>query len=246
MLSLGYAYPLPWKLMRRFIDGHRLILIAEEPKACIESQLQMSPKVRGRLTGHLPWGPLERSDLVKALESLEKRIEKGPQVYEIAAERGYKGICDDCLYIPLLRALAELDAPVAGDAGCAIRATRKPYESVDVVYGLGSSVGVASGFGKKGVAVIGDFALAHSGLQALINAVWQKREVLVVLLKNDVAAMTGGQESPDLTGLLEGLVPTRRLELPCSEGAIERALSEELAREGPSAVVVEGRCSRYG
>ena len=246
LLSIGYAYPLPWKLMRRFIDGHLLVLVAEEPRPCIESQLRMSPKVRGRLTGHLPFGPLEKSDLVKALENLERRIEKGPQVYESAAERGYTGICDDCPYVPLFRALAELDVPVAGDAGCAIRATRKPYESVDVVYGLGSSVGVASGFGNKGVAVIGDFALAHSGLQGLINTVWRKKEVLVVLLKNDVAAMTGGQEAPDLTHVLEALVPTRYIELPCSEGAIERALSEELAREGASAVVVEGRCSRYG
>ncbi len=245
LLSLGYAYPLPWKLMRRFIDGHRLVLIAEEPKACIESQLQMSPKVRGRLTGHLPWGPLERSDLLKALANLEKRIEKGPQVYESAAERGYEGLCDDCPYVPLFRALAELDVPVAGDAGCSIRATRKPYESVDVVFGLGSSVGVASGFGKKGVAVIGDFALAHSGLQGTINAVWQKRDVLVVLLKNDVAAMTGGQETPDLTGLLETLVPTRWLELPAPEDKIKEMLQEELARPGASAMVAEGRCPKY-
>ncbi|MCX6668367.1 MAG: thiamine pyrophosphate-dependent enzyme [Methanothrix sp.] len=246
LLSIGYAYPLPWKLMRRFIDGHRLVLIAEEPRPCIESQLRMSPKVRGKLTGHLPFGPLEKSDLVKALENLEKRIEKGPQVYESAARRGYTGICDDCPYVPLFRALAELDVPVAGDAGCVIRTTRKPYESVDVVYGLGSSVGVASGFGKKGVAVIGDFALAHSGLQGLINTVWRKKEVLVVLLKNDVAAMTGGQETPDLTRLLETLVPTRWLELPAPEEEIEKVLREELARPGASAVVAEGRCSRCG
>jgi len=244
LLSIGYAYPLPWKLMRRFIDGHRLVLVAEEPEPHIESQLRMSPKVRGKLTGHLPFGPLEKSDLVKALENLEKRIEKGPQVYESAARRGYTGICDDCPYVPLFRVLAELDVPVAGDAGCVIRTTRKPYESVDVVYGLGSSVGVASGFGKKGVAVIGDFALAHSGLQGVINAVWRKKEVLVVLLKNDVAAMTGGQETPDLTRLLETLVPTRWLELPAPEEEIKKVLREELARPGASAVVAEGRCSR--
>jgi indolepyruvate ferredoxin oxidoreductase alpha subunit len=230
--------------MRRFIDGHRLVLVAEEPEPHIESQLRMSPKVRGKLTGHLPFGPLEKSDLVKALENLEKRIEKGPQVYESAARRGYTGICDDCPYVPLFRVLAELDVPVAGDAGCVIRTTRKPYESVDVVYGLGSSVGVASGFGKKGVAVIGDFALAHSGLQGVINAVWRKKEVLVVLLKNDVAAMTGGQETPDLTRLLETLVPTRWLELPAPEEEIKKVLREELARPGASAVVAEGRCSR--
>jgi len=232
--------------MRRFIEGHRLILIAEEPKACIESQLQMSPKVRGKLTGHLPWGPLERFDLVKALENLEMKVEKKPPVYESATERGYQGLCDDCPYVPLMRALARLDVLVAGDAGCVIRATRKPYESVDVVYGLGSSVGVASGFKKKGVAVIGDYALAHSGLQGLINAVWQKRNVLVILLKNEVAAMTGGQETPDLTAVVEMLMPTRWLEHPLPEEEIEEVLKKELARSGASAVVARGRCPRCG
>jgi indolepyruvate ferredoxin oxidoreductase alpha subunit len=244
LLSVNYAYPLPWKLMRRFLDGHRLVLVAEEPRPCIESQLRMSTKVKGRLTGHLPFGLLERSDLIMALENLENNVEKRPPVYESAADRGYTGICEDCPYIPLFRALAELDVPVAGDAGCAILATREPYESVDVVYGLGSSAGVASGFRTKGVAVIGDYALAHTGLQGLINAAWQKREVLVVLLKNDVAAMTGCQEVPDLTAVLETLVPTRWLDLPVTKEEIKDVLQEELARPGTRAVVAEGRCPR--
>jgi indolepyruvate ferredoxin oxidoreductase alpha subunit len=247
LLAVGYANPLPRRLIRRFIDGHRLILVAEEPEPFIESQLQMSPKVRGKLTGHLPFGPLERSDISRALEMLDEKEVKAPEaeVYESVQERGYTGICDDCPYAPLFRALEKLDVPVAGDAGCAIRATREPYGSVDVVYGLGSSIGVASGFGKKGVAVIGDFALAHTGLAALINAVWQKRDVLVVLLKNDVAATTGGQEAPDLTKLLEDLVPTRYAELPATEEEMEHVLKEELGRERTRAVVALGRCPRY-
>jgi len=245
LLSVGYAYPLPWKLIRRFIDGHRLILVAEEPEPFMESQLCMSPKVRGKLTGHLPFGLLERSDLIGAMQSLEKKAEKRPQIYESAAERGYAGICDDCPFLHLFHALADLDAFVAGDAGCAIRATRGSC-AVDVVYGLGSSIGVACGFDRKGVAVIGDFALAHTGLQGLINAVWQKREVLVILLKNDMAAMTGGQEAPDLTGLVEALVPMRRLDLPSSSEEIEAVLRCELARPGASAVVASGQCPRHG
>ena len=105
-------------------------------------------------------------------------------------------------------------------------------------------MGVASGFAKKGIAVVGDYALAHSGLQGLINAVWQKRDVLVIVLKNDVAAMTGGQEAPDLTKLVEALVPTRRLELPASEEEVELVLREELKRSGASAVVALGKCTK--
>ncbi len=249
LLSVSYANPLPWKLIRRFIEGHRLVLVAEEPEPFIESQLRMSPRVRGKLTGHLPFGPLERSDLARALDDLEKKEIKmsQPQAYETVRERGYAGVCDDCPFAVLFRALSKLDVPVAGDAGCAIRASREPFESVDVVYGLGSSIGVACGFRKKGIAVIGDFALAHTGLPALVNAVWQKRDVLVVLLKNDVAAMTGGQKAPDLTRVLETLVPVRRLDmdqdLPASEDEIEQMLREELDRHGASAVVAEGGCT---
>lgn len=246
LLRAGYAHPLPWKLIRRFIEGHRLILVAEEPEPFIESQLRMSPKVRGRLTGHLPaHGALDRSDLVRALEGLEKKAEARVQAYESVSARGHEGVCENCSFVPLFRALGKLDVPVAGDAGCAIRATREPYSSVDVVYGLGSSVGVASGFQKKGVAVIGDYALAHTGLQGLVNAVWRKRELLVVLLKNEVAAMTGGQEVPDLTPLLEALVPTRWLEVSASEAEIELVLQEELEKAGTRAVVAAGRCAKY-
>lgn len=242
---VGYAHPLPWMLMRRFIDGHRQILVAEEPGPFIESQLRISPKIKGKLTGHLPFGPLERADIVNALENLDKKQESMPQIYESVAERGYQGICEDCPFSPLFWALASVDVPVAGDAGCAIRAARKPYESVDVVYGLGSSIGVASGFRKKGVAVVGDFALAHSGIQGLINAVWQKRDVVVVVLKNDLAAMTGGQEVPDLTRLLEALVPTCYIQLPASKDEIERLLAAELDKTGTSAIVARGACTKY-
>ncbi len=244
LFSVGYSNPLPAKLLRRFIDGHRQLLIAEEPEPFIESQLACSPKIKGKLSGHLPRGPLEREDIIRALECLEEVPKRKPQVYENVAKRGYAGVCDDCPFIPIFQALGKIDVPVAGDAGCVIRATREPYQSVDVVYGLGSSVGVASGFAEKGIAVLGDYALAHSGLQGLINAVWQKHDVLVVVLKNNVAAMTGGQEAPDLTKLVESLVPTCRLELPASEKVVEQMLREELKRSGVSAVVALGKCKK--
>jgi indolepyruvate ferredoxin oxidoreductase, alpha subunit len=244
LLSISYTNPLPRKLLSRFIEDHRIILVAEEPEPFIELQLGMDARVLGKLSGHLPRGLLEKADIIEALKTLDEEQKGSPEVYETVAGRGYAGVCPECPFIPLFRALGKLDVPVAGDAGCAIRATREPYESVDVVYGLGSSVGVASGFRTKGVAVIGDYALAHSGLQALINAVWQKSDVLAVILKNDVAAMTGGQEAPDLTALLQALVPTHILRLPVSEEQLEKRLREELAASGVSAVVVSGICVR--
>lgn len=249
LLSLTYVHPLPWRLIRRFLHDHQTILVAEEPEPFIESHLAGSEKVKGKLTGHLRPGETTREDIISALDHLEK-VEKmaggsSAQEYETVAGRGHSGVCEDCPFATLFSALRGLDVPVAGDAGCSIRASREPYRSVDVVYGLGSSVGVASGFSTKGVALVGDYALAHSGLQGLINALWQRRDLLAVLLKNDVAAMTGGQEVPDLTMLLEGLLPVRYLDLPATVQEVELILREELAGPGPRVIVARGICPRY-
>ena len=246
-LYLTYVNPLPWGLIRQFLDDHQTILVAEEPEPFIESMLGGLKKVKGKLTCHLPRGELKREDLIQAVQDLKTGAQvagRAARDYEtVAGGRG--GVCEDCPFASLFYALRDLHVPVAGDAGCSIRASRLPYQSVDVVYGLGSSIGVASGFSTKGIALVGDYALAHSGLQGLINALWQKRDLLAVVLKNDVAAMTGGQEVPDLTALLEGLLPTRGFDLPATVQEAEQILQEELARNGPSAIVARGICPRY-
>ncbi|HWQ20496.1 MAG TPA: thiamine pyrophosphate-dependent enzyme [Methanotrichaceae archaeon] len=251
LLAMGYANPLPWNLVQRFIDGHRLVLVAEEPEPLIESQLRMSDKVLGRMTGHLPFGSLSKEDLSTAIEGISEdlgkaqiklKLEPPAPDYESAREKGHKTICDGCPFEPLFAVLGRLDVPVAGDAGCSINSVREPYSSVDMAYGLGSAIGVASGFKRKGIAVIGDYALAHSGLQGLINAVWRGKDVLVVVIQNGVAAQTGCQEVPDLTGVLEALVPMQMLNFPVAEEGIEQLLRDELAKPGTSMVMAIGRC----
>ena len=54
----------------------------------------------------------------------------------------------------------------------------------------------------------------------------------------------GGQDVPDLTHLLEVLVPTMRLELPASENEVEQRLLEELKRSGSSVLVAQGKCTK--
>jgi len=56
--------------------------------------------------------------------------------------------------------------------------------------------------------------------------------------------MTGGQEAPDLTPVLEKLLPTRYQQLPAPAEDVEAVLREELKRPGPSAVVALGKCTK--
>ncbi|KQC16086.1 MAG: hypothetical protein APR56_10005 [Methanosaeta sp. SDB] len=248
VLVAGYSHPLPGDAIREFIRGHEKVLVVEEPTPFIEARLQICKNVFGKMTGHLPWGRMEAEDLNKALELIESGADPGPgpAPQRFLDRPASKNICDDCPYRPVYEAVRDLGVPVAGDAGCSIRAVRPPLKAVDVVYGLGSSVGVASGFGRKGVALIGDYALAHSGLLGLIDAVNKNRDVLVVLLNNGVAAMTGGQPVPDITSILERIVlDLQTIDLPKDRESIMEVLAEELKRPGVSLVVARGICPRY-
>lgn len=244
LLVLPIVNPLPLGRLREFAVRHRQILIAEEPWPFIESQLGSYPGIFGKLTGDLPYGELNVRDLSDAIDAIiSNRPPRPPPEPERSTEHTRRTLCESCPFLPLYRAIARIDAGVAGDAGCSIQANRPPLDAVDMVYGLGSAAGVASGFKRKGVAIIGDYAFAHSGLQGLVNALWHGREMLLVLVQNWAAAMTGGQETPDISSVLKALVPgLRYIDMPAPEEEIVQLLEQELARPGVGVIVFRARC----
>lgn len=240
LLVTLYSHPLPMKAIDRFLGMHRLVLVAEGPRPFIESHLR---GVRGRLTGHLPYGRIEAKDLRTAISLIHISDLRGDIEIETAAGRpARRSICQGCPFMPLYAVLSRMDVPVAGDAGCTILSLR--MGAVDMVYGLGSSIGVASGFREKGIAIVGDYALAHTGIQGLINAIWHGKNVLVGVIWNRVAAMTGFQDVFDLEQVLRALVPDLRIvEMPAPEQEVERIIRDELSSPGVSLVIFRGTCA---
>ena len=205
-LALGFVNPLPRGLVDDFLVGLEYVLVCEEVSPFIEEQVGV-PQVRGRLTGHLPRaGPLDDLSIRDAVDHITSAggfIDAEP---ETMRGRGYvMGKCDDCPYTPVYDAIKMLDVPVAGDAGCSILTANPPYSMLNVALALGSSAGVACGFNRKGIAMMGDYALLHTGLPALLNAKYGNKDVVVVIFANREAAMTGGQVLPDVTGLLKDI-----------------------------------------
>lgn len=240
LLVTLYSHPLPLRAIERFLGMHRHVLVAEGPGPFIESYLK---GVRGRLTGHLPYGKFKANDLRTAIRLIHISDLSGSIEMETAAGRpARRSICQGCPFLPLYTVLSRMAVPIAGDAGCTILSLR--MGAVDMVYGLGSSIGVASGFREKGIAIVGDYALAHTGIQGLINAIWNGKNVLVGVIWNRVAAMTGFQEVFDLEPVLKALVPDSRIvEMPAPEQEIERIIREELNSPGVSLVIFKGRCA---
>ncbi|VVB89211.1 Indolepyruvate oxidoreductase subunit IorA [uncultured archaeon] len=242
-LSLGLVNPLPQDMIKRFLDEHERVLVVEETEPVIEKQLP--GKVSGKHTGHMPYGLVEIKDIQKAIENIHKDNVAHNITSQTVEERGERPVCEDCPYIPLYSAIKELNVPVAGDLGCAILTSQPPLSLLDAAFSLGSAIGTACGFNRKGIAIIGDFGLAHSGMAGLINAVHNKHEVVVVVLQNDIAAMTGGQQVPDLTGLVESCVQDTEIINPQADIDIKGLLEEKLKKKGISVVLARARCPRY-
>jgi indolepyruvate ferredoxin oxidoreductase alpha subunit len=114
-------------------------------------------------------------------------------------------LCPGCPHSKLYESLKAVQPTfTAGDIGCYTLGANPPYQIVDTCLCMGAGISKAAGIAKQGVkrvaAVIGDSTFIHSGIPALINAVYNKANILVLILDNSSTAMTGHQPTP-LTGI---------------------------------------------
>ncbi|MCW3996381.1 MAG: thiamine pyrophosphate-dependent enzyme [Candidatus Bathyarchaeota archaeon] len=93
------------------------------------------------------------------------------------------------------------DKIITGDIGCYTLGVLPPINSVQTCLCMGGGIGQAAGMVHAGVkdkvfAVIGDSTFFHAGMPGLLNAVYNKANVCVIILDNSVVAMTGHQPTP--------------------------------------------------
>jgi len=159
--------------------------------------------------------------------------QKRPETME---NRGYyKTFCAACPYKSLLNILAERDMQVICDAGCSVLGMTPPYELGLASYGMGSSIAVAAR--STGVALIGDYALLHSGMNALIDVYEKKLPLLCIVMKNNCMAMTGRQPAYDPVPYLAWAKP-----VVCRAEDTETLGRLVRRPEAPVTVIVEGEC----
>ena len=75
-----------------------------------------------------------------------------------------------------------------------------PLRAIETCVCMGASIGMAKGASDAGVRpvvpTIGDSTFLHSGIPPLIDAIAADTDMTVVILDNDVVAMTGAQQAP--------------------------------------------------
>ncbi len=200
VLKLAWVHPLPTALIRRFARSVETLYVVEELDPFVELQVkamgidcigkavfpglgELSPQlVRQGLRGGLPSAGTAAPDLPPRLPRL----------------------CPGCPHGNVFSALREMGLVVTGDIGCYTLGTLPPYEAIDTCVDMGGSLTMAQGIGvvegprsgRKVAAVIGDSTFAHAGIPGLLNACWNRRDGLFVVLDNGTTAMTGMQPNP--------------------------------------------------
>jgi indolepyruvate ferredoxin oxidoreductase alpha subunit len=211
ILKLTASYPLANELVAEFCRSVDRVLVVEELEPVIEDEIRgLGVEVEGK--AYFPRVGELSPELVR--EGLQRA-----GVLERPAARHDWGIqplarppvlCAGCPHATSYMALRTLGVRVAGDIGCYTLAAVEPLKSIDTCVAMGSSIANALGIAMAGneskpiVATIGDSTFLHSGIPPLIDAVYNKANITVVLLDNHVTAMTGGQDHPGTGRTLRG------------------------------------------
>ncbi len=262
-LKLGMVYPLPKEMIRTFASRVEKVFVVEELDPFIEEQVRaMGIEVTGKrafpLCGELNPALVERglkgqSSAVpqEALRSLPAR----PPI-----------MCPGCPHRGIFSVLNKLKLFVTGDIGCYTLGFLPPLSAIDTCVCMGASIGHAMGLDKaletealgKVVAVIGDSTFLHSGITGLLNVVYNKGSVTLIILDNRTTAMTGRQDHPgtgftlqgegtcqvDLVKLAKALgVKHVRVVNPYQLTATERVIKREVQRPEPSVIISRAPCT---
>jgi indolepyruvate ferredoxin oxidoreductase alpha subunit len=177
------------------------------------------------------------------------------------------GFCVGCPERPVFAAmrLAAQDRGafhVSADIGCHTFATLPPFNLGNTVlgYGLGlaSNSAVQPMFGRRSVTVMGDGGFWHNGLTSgVANALFNKDDGVLVVMKNGYSSATGTQELPsspqhsahkagiEIEPVLETLgVKWLRKVDNYRVGEVASALKEAMASpyKGLKVIIAEGEC----
>jgi len=259
-LKLGLVHPLPEALIREFAAQVDTLYVVEELDPFIELQVRaMGIAAVGKeiisLCGELTPGRLRTAfNLPQSVTSPAEKLPGRPP-----------NMCPGCPHRGVFFALNQLKAYVTGDIGCYTLGFMPPLSAMDTCVCMGASIGMATGVTKvvspeeqkKVVAVIGDSTFLHTGINGLMDMVYNNAPATVIILDNRITAMTGRQDNP-ASGFTLMNDPTNAIDFPllCKSLGVKnirvinpldleetkRVIAEEMERPEPSVIITDKPC----
>ena len=258
--KLGLVNPLPRKMIEDFASKVDKLYIVEEVDPVIEEQvkswgIECVGKDIFTVQGEYSANMIRERILGETLE-----------IDQPAAVPGRPPIlCPGCPHRSVYYTLKKLKMHAAGDIGCYTLGAVAPLSVVDTTMCMGSSISTLHGMEKaKGkeyiknwVAVIGDSTFLHTGVNSLMNMVYNQATGTVMILDNSTTGMTGHQDHAATGKTLMG-DPTYAIDIPglCRAMGIknvvevnafdietlEKTIREEVAKDEVSVIITKSPC----
>ena len=207
VLKLGMVNPLPKALIKEFCSKVKTVYVFEELEPVIEEQIRAwGIEVKGKNL-FTKQGEYSANMLKKVVYGADdKAFEK------IEAPNRPPILCPGCPHRSVFSVLNKLKIHAAGDIGCYTLGAVAPLGVIDTTLCMGASISSLHGiekakgseFIKNWVAVIGDSTFLHTGINSLINMVYNKATGTVIILDNRTTGMTGHQEHAATGKTLKG------------------------------------------
>ncbi len=261
VLKLGLVHPLPRKLIEEFAARVDRLYIFEELEPVIEEQVKS-------------WGILKA--VGKELFTVQGEYSANMIRERVLGQRGQIQaqaqvparppiLCPGCPHRSVYSVLSRLKIHAAGDIGCYTLGALAPLSVVDTTICMGSSISTLHGMEKaRGreyirdwVAVIGDSTFLHTGINSLMNMVYNQSTGTVVILDNSTTGMTGHQDHAATGKTLKGeVVPAIDITKLCRSLGIEHvyevsafdqeglaeAFRRETQRDAVSVIITKAPC----
>lgn len=198
-------YPAPKTKLKQLFNHCSEVLVIEEGYPMIEELLNdyfdEDPKVKGKLSGHLPLTGELNPDLIASALGFAKITTD--ELSSLLVNRPPQ-LCEGCGHTDLFNVIQKISTEqggkkVFGDIGCYALGAIGPENTINTLIDMGASITMAKGAADAGlenpIAIIGDSTFTHSGMTGLLEAVIEDSPITVIISDNASVAMTGAQES---------------------------------------------------
>ena len=260
VLKLGMVHPLPKKLIEEFASKVDILYIFEELEPVFEEQIKAwgipcIGKEIFTVQGEYSANMLRKAVLKEEVSSkTPAQVPARPPI-----------LCPGCPHRSVFSVLNKLKIHAAGDIGCYTLGAVAPLSVVDTTICMGASISTLHGMEKaKGkdyiknwVAVIGDSTFMHTGVNSLINMVYNQGTGTVMILDNSTTGMTGHQDHAatgktlmgeevlaiNIPELCRSLGIKNVIEVSAFDTAeLERVVKEEVAKDEVSVIITKAPC----
>jgi indolepyruvate ferredoxin oxidoreductase alpha subunit len=212
ILKLGVVYPIPAKVIKAFLETHTEVKIIEELDNFIEKEIKLlaydnhlSTKIIGKIDIEDWIGEYTPDKVYEVLKKtwadlLPARKRLGHNIFEVPNRPAQ--MCPGCghrsAFHAIKKAIGDTDITVA-DIGCHTLGFLPPYQVGELMMCMGASTAIGSGLSlfndtRKVIAFLGDSTFFHAGLPGIINALFNKHNLTLILMENGTTAMTGHQD----------------------------------------------------